>query len=249
MIVLFDVGNSNIKIGIADKFDVKQMYRLKSEIHKTADEYYLIIRNLIPENEVEGVIISSVVPELTSILTTMSNDYFDVDPIIFGQGIKTGIMLKADNPREVGADLIADSVGATMYGDKVLVIDLGTASKFIYVENKVFKGCIITPGAQTSLNSLVSSTALLPKIQIKAPKKVLGNNTISCMQSGITYGFASMLDGFIERIKKEVEEENITVVATGGLIHEIIPLCNHSIISDDFLTLKGMLQVYLKNIE
>ena len=84
MIVLFDVGNSNIKIGIADKFDVKQMYRLKSEIHKTADEYYLIIRNLIPENEVEGVIISSVVPELTSILTTMSNDYFDVDPIIFG---------------------------------------------------------------------------------------------------------------------------------------------------------------------
>ena len=249
MIVLFDVGNSNIKIGIADKFDVKQMYRLKSEIHKTADEYYLIIRNLIPENEVEGVIISSVVPELTSILTTMSNDYFDVDPIIFGQGIKTGIMLKADNPREVGADLIADSVGATMYGDKVLVIDLGTASKFIYVENKVFKGCIITPGAQTSLNSLVSSTALLPKIQIKAPKKVLGNNTISCMQSGITYGFASMIDGFIERIKKEVEEENITVVATGGLIHEIIPLCNHSIISDDFLTLKGMLQVYLKNIE
>lgn len=249
MIVLFDVGNSNIKIGIADKFDVKQMYRLKSEIHKTADEYYLIIRNLIPENEVEGVIISSVVPELTSILTTMSNDYFDVDPIVFGQGIKTGIMLKADNPREVGADLIADSVGATMYGDKVLVIDLGTASKFIYVENKVFKGCIITPGAQTSLNSLVNSTALLPKIQIKAPKKVLGNNTISCMQSGITYGFASMIDGFIERIKKEVEEENITVVATGGLIHEIIPLCNHSIISDDFLTLKGMLQVYLKNIE
>ena len=175
MIVLFDVGNSNIKLGIAENNEVKQMYRLKSEIHKTADEYYLVIRNLIPENEVEGVIISSVVPELTSILTTMSKDYFDVEPIIFGQGIKTGIMLKADNPREVGADLIADSVGATFYGDKVLVIDLGTASKFIYVENKVFKGCVITPGAQTSLNSLVSSTALLPKIQIKAPKKVLGN--------------------------------------------------------------------------
>ncbi len=249
MIVLFDVGNSNIKIGIADNLEIKQMYRLKSEIHKTADEYYLIIRNLIPENEVEGVIISSVVPELTSILATMSKDYFDTDPIIFGQGIKTGIMLKADNPREVGADLIADSVGATSYGDKVLVIDLGTASKFIYVENKVFKGCVITPGAQTSLNSLVSSTALLPKIQIKAPKKVLGNNTISCMQSGITYGFAAMIDGFIDRIKKEVEEENIVVVATGGLIHEIIPLCYHEIISDDFLTLKGMLQVYLKNIE
>ena len=249
MIVLFDVGNSNIKLGIAENNEVKQMYRLKSEIHKTADEYYLVIRNLISENEVEGVIISSVVPELTSILATMSKDYFDVEPIIFGQGIKTGIMLKADNPREVGADLIADSVGATFYGDKVLVIDLGTASKFIYVENKVFKGCVITPGAQTSLNSLVSSTALLPKIQIKAPKKVLGNNTISCMQSGITYGFASMIDGFIDRIKKEVEEENIVVVATGGLIHEIIPLCYHKIISDDFLTLKGMLQVYLKNIE
>ena len=249
MILLFDVGNTNIKVGLASLKKVKNIYRLKTVVNKTADEYFLLINGLIKCEEVKGVVISSVVPSLTATLEELSKRYFNVNPIVFGQGIKTGLMIKADNPKEVGADLIADAIGSFEYGEKVLIVDLGTANKFIYVENKVFKGCVITPGVMHSLNSLVSSTALLPKVEIKAPKKVLGNNTISCMQSGITYGNACMIDGFIDRIKKEVNEENIKVVATGGLAKSIIPLCNSEIIVDDFLTLKGLLEVYLKNIE
>ena len=249
MLILFDVGNTNITIGIADLKNVKKIYRLKTEANKTADEYYLLIKGLVSCDEVKGVVISSVVPSLTSTLEELSRRYFNVNPIVFGQGIKTGLMIKADNPKEVGADLIADCIGSFEYGNKVLVIDLGTANKFIYVENKVFKGCVITPGVMNSLNSLVSSTALLPKVEVKAPKKILGNNTISCMQSGITYGSACMVDGFIERIKEEVKVDNLVVVATGGLAREIIPLCKSDIIIDDFLTLKGMLEVYLKNID
>lgn len=249
MILLFDVGNTNIKVGIADLKKVKKIYRLKTVSNKTADEYFLLLNSLIGKEEVKGVVISSVVPSLTSTLEELATCYFNIQPLIFGQGIKTGLMIKADNPKEVGADLIADAIGSFEYGDKVLVVDLGTANKFIYVENKVFKGCVITPGVMHSLNSLVSSTALLPKVEIKAPKKVLGNNTISCMQSGISYGNACMIDGFIDRIKKEVNVEDLKVVATGGLAKSIIPLCNSEIIVDEFLTLKGLLEVYLKNIE
>ena len=247
MIILFDVGNSNIKIGLSNGKDVKQMIRLKSEIHKTADEYYLVISNFLKGKNVEGAIISSVVPELTTILTVMCKEYFNIEPLVFGQKLKTGLMIIADNPREVGADLIADGVGSTAYGSNVLVVDLGTATKFIYVQNKIFKGCTIAPGVQSSLNSLVSSTALLPKIEIKAPKKVLGNNTITCMQSGVTFSYASMIDGMIQRIKQEEGLEELTVVATGGLAKAIVPLCFNEIITDEFLTLKGILQVYLKN--
>ncbi len=249
MLILFDVGNTNIKIGLADLNKVKKIYRLKTATSKTADEYYLLLKGLISCDEVKGIVISSVVPSLTTTLEELALRYFNVNPIIFGQGIKTGLMIKADNPKEVGADLIADCIGSFDYGDKVLVIDLGTANKFIYVENKVFKGCIITPGVENSLNSLVSSTALLPKVEIKAPKKVLGNNTITCMQSGITYGNAAMIDGFIERIKQEVNVADLKVVATGGLAKSIIPLCKSEIVVDEFLTLKGLLEVYKKNIE
>lgn len=246
MIILFDVGNSNIKVGLVEEKTIKQVFRLKTEIHKTTDEYYFLLKNLINDN-VEGVIISSVVPELTLILTQMCEDYYKITPLVFNQGIKTGIMIKADNPKEVGADLIADCVGASNINEQVLIVDLGTATKFIFVDHKVFKGCVIAPGVQSSLNSLVSSTALLPKIDLIAPKKVLGNNTINCMQSGITYGFASLVDGIIEKIKKEVNLENLFVIATGGLANEIIPLCKNKIVIDEFLTLKGIYEVYKKN--
>jgi len=249
MVLLFDVGNTNIKIGLVKDGNIKKKFCLKTETHKTADEYFLIIQNFIKDEFINHAIISSVVPEVTSILNTMCEDYLHIIPQVFSQGLKTGIMIKADNPKEVGADLIADSVASIAYGERVIIIDLGTATKFIYVENKVFKGCIIAPGIESSLNSLVSQTALLPKIAIKAPKKILGNNTITCMQSGITYTYASMIDGIIEKIKKEEQIEDVTIVATGGLADKIIPLCDHNIIIDNLFTLKGIYQVYLKNIE
>ncbi len=247
MIMLFDIGNSNIKIGLSNGKNIDQIVRLKSEVNKTADEYYLLINNFLKEKKIEGAIISSVVPELTTILSFMCKKFFGIVPLVFGQKLKTGLMIVADNPMEVGADLIADGVGSMAYGNNVLVIDLGTATKFIYVQNKAFKGCTIAPGVQSSLNSLVSSTALLPNIEIKAPKKVLGNNTITCMQSGVTFTFAAMIDGMIERIKKEENLNDLTIVATGGLSKAIIPLCFNEIKIDEFLTLKGILQVYLKN--
>lgn len=248
MIILFDVGNSNITIGIADLEKVKRIYRLKTLINKTADEYYISIKEMISCQEVKAIVISSVVPELIDILTEISVNYFNVQPLVFSNGIKTGIQIITDNPKEVGSDIIADAVGSLSYGNSVLVVDLGTATKYIYVKNKAFHGCAIAPGVNVALKALVSSASLLPSIDIKTPKTVIGKNTITSMQSGITYATASQVDGMIRRIKEEVKDENLVVVATGGLAPTIIPLCKENIICDKNLTLDGMLEVYKKNL-
>ena len=164
-----------------------------------------------------------------------------------GQGTKTGIMIKADNPKEVGSDLIADAIGAIAYRDEALVIDLGTASKYIYVEKNALAGVVICPGVYISIKALVNNTALLPDIDIKVPDKILGTNTTTCMQSGVTYGTAAQVDGFIKRIKKETGKDDLLVIATGGLAKLIVPLCESKIIEDDELTLKGILEVYKRN--
>ena len=246
MLLLFDVGNTNICIAAYkdDKLD-EYVTRITTLLNRSCDEYYLIIKEMIKLDEVNSVAISSVVPEITTVLTDMCIKHLNINPLVLGPKVKTGVKLVADNPREVGADLICDVAGVTC--DEALVIDLGTATKYIYVKDKSLKGVVITPGVVISIKALVNNTALLPDIEIKAPNKVLGNNTINCMQSGVTYGVASQVDGMIERIKEEVNSPNLKVIATGGLANLIVPLTKNEIEIDNLLTLKGLLAIYRRN--
>jgi type III pantothenate kinase len=246
MILLFDVGNTNISIGFSDGTHILETYRLNTEVAKTADEYYLQIKNLFTGKNVNHVAISSVVPRITEKLKDISLRFLNITPLIVGPGIKTGLNIKTDNPREVGADLICDAVAVENFKKPILIVDLGTANKYIYVKDKTIKGVIITPGVQISIKALVGNTALLPDIDIEVPPKVLGTNTISCMQSGVTYGVAAQVDGLIERIKDEVLED-FDVILTGGLSNEIAPLCKYPLTLDPDLVLKGLLSIYKLN--
>ena len=246
MLLLIDVGNTNICITTYDGKSLNEnITRITTLLNRSCDEYYLIIREMIKLDEIDSVAISSVVPEVTTVLSEMCIKHLKINPLVLGPKVKTGVKLVADNPREVGADLICDVAGVTY--DEALVIDLGTATKYIYVKNKSLMGVVITPGVVISIKALVNNTALLPEIEIKAPNKVLGNNTINCMQSGVTYGVASQVDGLIERIKEEVGSPNLKVIATGGLANLIVPLTKHEIEIDTLLTLKGLLTIYRRN--
>jgi type III pantothenate kinase len=246
MFLLFDVGNTNVFIGVSDGFKIIDTYRLNTEVTKTADEYYIQMKNVIDFKQVKHVAISSVVPRITEKLREISRKYIGIDPLIVGPGVKTGLNIKTDHPREVGADLICDSVGLDEDISNALIIDLGTAIKYIYVKNKTILGVIITPGVNVSIKALVGHTALLPDIDIEVPKRVLGTNTIHCMQSGVTYGVAAQVDGLIDRIYKEVNEE-FKVILTGGLSALIAPLCSHELTVDSDIILKGLLKIYNKN--
>ncbi len=246
MILLFDVGNTNISIGISDGKKIISSYRLNTEVTKTADEYFAIMKSLFNFDVIKAVAISSVVPRITETLKYISHSLLKIEPLIVGPGVKTGLNIKTDNPREVGADLICGSVAVEDTLKPSLVVDLGTAIKYIYVKNKMILGVIITPGVDISIKALVGNTALLPDIDIEVPKKVLGTNTIHCMQSGVTYGVAAQVDGLIDRIKEEVKED-FDVVLTGGLSETIAPLCKHPLTRDPVLVLKGLLKIYNRN--
>ena len=248
MILLVDIGNSNIVFGLTkDNINIEKTFRLKSFTDKTSDEYYILFNNIVSVNEIDGVIISSVVPIITSSLKKMFETYYNVSPLILGPGIKSGVKLKVDDPKSVGADIICDCAGAMKYKDECIIIDLGTATKYIYVKNSTFLGLSISPGIAISMRALVSSAALLPNIELVSPKSVLGTNTITCMQSGIIYGAASEVDGMIDRIKEEIKSPNVKVLATGGLSKLIAPLCKNDMLIVEDLTLDGLLQIYLKN--
>lgn len=246
MILLFDVGNTNISIGLSDGFKIVDTFRLNTIVTKTADEYYMQLKDVLSLYDIKQVAISSVVPRITEKLVQISEKRYHITPLVIGPGVKTGINIKTDHPREVGADLICDAAGVDDEKQSTLIIDLGTAIKYIYVKNKTIKGVVITPGVSISIKALVGNTALLPDIDITVPKKVLGTNTVQCMQSGVTYGVASQVDGLIERIKDEVNE-HFDVILTGGLSQTIAPLCKHKITRDPDLILKGLYKIFIKN--
>ncbi len=247
MILLFDVGNTNISIGISDGISILETYRLNTEVTKTADEYFIAMKSLIDMLAIDTVAISSVVPRITEKLKDISERFLKISPLILGPGVKTGVNVKTDNPKEVGGDLICGAAAIEELKGASLVVDLGTAIKYIYVKNKTITGVIITPGVTVSIKALVGNTALLPDIDIEVPKKVLGTNTIHCMQSGVTYGVAAQVDGLIERIKEEVMED-FKVILTGGLSETIAPLCKHPLSRDPNLVLKGLLKIYNRNL-
>lgn len=247
MILLVDVGNSNICFASANENGLSNHFRIKSFLDKSDDEYYLLINQFL-KDEITDVIISSVVPIITSALTNMFKKHYNITPKVIGNKLKTGIKIIADDPKTVGADLICDIAGATDIYDEALIIDLGTASKFIYYKNKTMLGVSIAPGVAISMKTLVSSTALLPNFELVAPNKVLNGSTIPCMQSGVIFGFASLVDGMIKKIKTELNNPSLKVIGTGGLMSFISSHCEEKIdIIEPNLVLKGIYNIYIKN--
>jgi len=249
MVLLADVGNTSIEFAVCDNDKIIRTFRLKTLKDRSSDEYIVLFKSLIENDTFNDVLISSVVPVVTSVLIKMFNKYYNIKAKVLGPGIKTGVMIKADNPKEVGADLICDVAGSTVYGKDVIVVDLGTATKYIYQHNNTFMGLSIAPGVSISMKALTSSAALLPSFELQTPKTILCNNTISCMQSGVIYGACCQVDSMIDRIKEEIKCPNVKIVATGGLSSIIIPLCKHEIILDNELVLRGLLNIYNRNLK
>lgn len=262
MILAIDMGNTNIVIGCVDDEKVYFEERLCTDHSKTELEYAIGFKTVlelygIDSHEIKGAIISSVVPQLVNIIKSAVEKIIGITPLIVGPGVKTGLNLLMDQPKQVGSDLVVDAVAAIHeYGAPVIIVDIGTATTISVVDDKKnYIGGVILPGVRVSLDSLVSRTAQLPRISLEAPKRVIGKNTIACMQSGIVYGNASCIDGMIDRIKAElsaataVAQEQIQVVATGGLSNVIVPHCNNKITLDSKLLLKGLKLIYDKNVE
>lgn len=247
MKVVIDIGNTTIAIGLSnDGKSIDKVYRINTEKNKSYDEYSFILRNFIPT--CSKAIVSSVVPELNEVFREFFVNYCEVTPLFLGHGIKTGIQINADNPKEVGSDLIGNSVAAVnLYDETVLVIDLGTATTFTYLENKILKGVVISTGLTTSKNALINKASQLSQIELVEPKRILGTNSSDSIKSGLLFGHASMIDGMIMRIKKSLNNQKLTVVLTGGHSKIVHPLCEESMILDTTLILKGLLLLLEKN--
>ena len=198
--------------------------------------------------DIEGAILSSVVPPLNSVILTAVEKVTGIRPLLVGSGMKTGMNILMDNPKSVGSDQIVDAVAASHeHPLPLIVIDMGTATTMCVVDkHRNYIGGIILPGLKVSLDSLSSKTAQLPYISLEVPDRVIGKNTIDCMRAGIIFGNVDMIDGIIDRMERELGQP-ATVVATGGLSRFITPMCRHKIICDDALLLKGLLILYQKN--
>lgn len=253
MILAIDIGNTSIALGGFDKNDLKFVVRLSTDVTKTEDEYASKIMNIlklhgVSKENVDGAIISSVVPPLNSIMKSALKLAYEVDSLMVSPGIKTGIGILCDSPSSVGADLICSCVAAnTLYSAPALIIDIGTATKMIVTNNNgAFIGVSIIPGVMMGLKALSNGTAQLPQVGLEAPSAVIGKNTVDCMKSGVIFGHASMMDGMIDRINREVGEE-LPVIVTGGYASVIVPHCEHKMNIDEHLVLKGLNIIYNKN--
>ena len=252
MLIALDTGNTNIVIGIVKDNKILFSARVATDHQKTEHEYAVFFRNImlmhgIDRHEITGGIISSVVPQLTDILKRSLQICCEIEPLVVGPGIKTGLNILIDNPKQLGSDLVVDAVAALAeYKPPLIVLDLGTASTMSVLDrNGNYRGGVIIPGVRISLDALASRASQLQNISLEAPAHVVGTNTIDCMKSGIIYGNAAMIDGLIDRIEGEVGE--CTVVATGGLAKSISRFCRHKLILDNDLLLKGLRIIYEKN--
>ncbi|MEG2813039.1 MAG: type III pantothenate kinase [Oscillospiraceae bacterium] len=253
MILGIDVGNTNIVIGCIDDKKIHFVGRISTDCNKTQTQYAIDFNNVlklyeIDKNEITGSIISSVVPQLITILNQAIEAVTGKSPLVVGPGVKTGLNILIDNPAQLGSDLVVDAVAAiSQYTPPLVIIDMGTATTISVIDKKCnYRGGVILPGVRISQDALSSRTSQLPYINLEAPKKVIGVNTIECMESGVIYGNSSMIDGIVDRIEEELNDK-VTVIATGGLSTKIVPYCKNKIICDDNLLLKGLFIIYEKN--
>ena len=252
MLLAIDVGNSNIVIGVIDGDTIIHKGRMHTNIQETTDEYaiklhsFLQLRGVV--DKIDGAIIASVVPPLIRSLKKAVKLVTGQNALVVGPGIKTGLSIMIDDPSELGADMVVGAVAAKeKYPCPLIIFDLGTATTGSVIDkNGNFIGAVITAGVKTSLNALASGTALLPLIDISAPKKVIGTNTIDSMRSGAVIGTAAMIDGLIDKFEAELGEK-ATVIITGGLGTEVSKNCVHEVVLLQNLLLDGLKIIYDKN--
>ena len=258
MLLAFDVGNTNIVLGVFKDGNLIQNWRLETDSKKSADEYGMVINQLfayegLSTGDVEDVIISTVVPPILYTLQHMSTKYFNRRPIIIGPGIKTGLIVKYDNPKQVGADRIVNAVAAlAKYGGPLIIVDFGTATTFDAVTgNAEYLGGAIAPGLKISSEALFEKTAKLPRVDLEDPGETIGRSTIESMQAGLVYGHMGMVEYIVRKMRKELspedQGESVRVIATGGLatlISSGVPCIDHV---DKMLTLEGLYLIYQRN--
>ena len=253
MILAIDIGNTNIVVGCIDDEKTYFIERLSTVRTKTELEYAVDLKTVldiyhIKKTDIEGCIISSVVPQITDIARLAAEKILKKEVMVLGPGVKTGLNIMMDNPGQLGADMVADAVaGLASYPVPFIVIDMGTATTVSVVnDKKQYIGGMILPGVGVSLDALTSRASQLSGISIDAPKHIIGKNTIECMRSGVLYSNAAALDGIVERIEEELGQRT-TVIATGGLAKKIVSHCKREIILDEDLLLKGLRVIYEKN--
>jgi len=253
MIFVFDVGNTNTVLGVFDGDELQHHWRIETSRHKTEDEYGMVIKELfthvgISATDISGIIISSVVPPIMFSLERMCEKYFNITPMIVGPGIKTGLNIKYDNPKEVGADRIVNAVaGIHLYGAPLIIVDFGTATTYCYIdEDKQYMGGAIAPGINISTEALYSKAAKLPRIEIARPNGIVGKNTVHAMQAGVLFGYVGQVEGIVRRMKDQAAVEP-KVIATGGLASLIANESEAIDIVDPFLTLKGLQMIFARN--
>lgn len=256
MLLVVDVGNTQTVIGLYEQASAHahllDHWRISTDLERTSDEHALLVTQFLGLHglavpDVTGLAISSTVPVLTAALRTMSERYLGLDPVVIEPGTRSGIPILYDNPREVGADRIANAVGAfDVYGGPTIVVDFGTGTTFDAISAKgEYLGGAIFPGVEISLDALFGRAAALRRVELVAPRHVIGKSTVESIQSGAAYGYASMVDGLVARFEDEMG--TATVVATGGLAGVIAPLSRRVEHEDPWLTLHGLRLVYLRN--
>ncbi|HPY83663.1 MAG TPA: type III pantothenate kinase [Ruminococcus sp.] len=254
MLLAVDIGNTNIVFGcVNDKDEIVVSERISTNHSTTAAEYAVLIKNILEMNnfscdDIDDAIMSSVVPSVTNTVKEAIHKFFGVDIMIAGPGVKTGLNILIDNPRQLGSDQAVDAVAAiNSYPVPLIIIDMGTATTVSVVDsNKNYLGGLIMTGMRVATDALIQRTAQLPKIDFELPPSIIGTNTIDCMKNGALYSNACALDGIIERIEEQLGEK-CTAVATGGLAELVVPLCRKKINLDKDLLVKGLTIIYRKN--
>ncbi len=256
MILTLDIGNTNIKTALFEGMEMLHYWRVSTNRAMSSDEYGILLLNLfahagVSPKQVEGIMISSVVPQINFTIEHMCRTYFGMEPHIIGPGIKTGINIRYENPRELGSDRIANAVAAyELYGGPCITIDFGTATSFGVINEKgEFLGGAICPGLKLAAEALTERAAKLPRFELAKPDSVIGRNTISNMQAGIVYGYIGQINYLVERMKRELGAPHAKVVATGGLAVLVAGESNTIDVMDGLLTLKGLCLIYRKNAE
>ncbi len=253
MLLVIDIGNTDTTLGVFDGKELRATWHLATGIHRMADEYAALLLDLLRHqgldtSDIKEVALCSVVPPLIATFEELFQRYFHISPLVVGAGVKTGVRIRMDNPREVGADRIANAAAAHhLYGGPIIIADLGTATTFDTVSKEGdYLGGAIAPGIVTAAESLFTRAAMLPRIELVRPKRAIGTNTIAAMQSGIIFGYVGLIEGIVARIQQELGEK-AKVVATGGAAELIASETAVIDVVNPNLTLLGLRLIYLMN--